>query len=92
MTDPIEVMATAIGACPAYDEVHANPGELTPQWIIEAHAVIAALDAAGYAIVPKEPTRPMVKAGGCEFISYDAPDRNAETIFAAMVEAGAVKP
>lgn len=62
----------------------------------EMHDIISALDAAGWAIVPQEPTEEMARAGletgqfenGVFNVSNHAP----KGVYRDMVEAGRVKP
>lgn len=88
MTDPIEIMALA--QCARFnwkwDKMSESRRALSRN---EMHDIISALDAAGWAIVPKVPTEEMIGAarsycwgGECEW----------RDVFAEAVEAGRVKP
>lgn len=58
MKTPEEIMLKAIADL---------PGPALPPWAVIVKRQIEALDAAGYVIVPKEPTQAMVKAGTAQF-------------------------
>lgn len=61
-------------------------------------AALAALAAAGYAIVPKEPTEEMMDAGEAQdrpaapWSSYSTEHARCEDHYAAMIAVGEVKP
>jgi hypothetical protein len=86
VSDIVEVMARAIcdrvGPC-SFDRTCAEVGaSCREQRITEARAAIAALDAAGFAIVPKEPTEAMVIAGNGTLETVQADD-----VYRAMLAA-----
>lgn len=56
MTDLTEVMARAMAHF-----LDLNRKDVMDHWREKSHAILAALDAAGYQIVPKEPTEAMIK-------------------------------
>lgn len=99
MTDPIEVMATAI------NDTEGCTSSKAAFWYPHVHAAISALDAAGYAIVPKIPIVEAIdasaKAEHCHFYGDKNPTSHTwrstprmliVKMYRAMVEAGAVKP
>lgn len=56
-----------------------------------AQTVLAALDAAGYAVVPRMPTEKMVKAA-LSYIRDDAPCSNPHGVYKAMITAAKETP
>lgn len=61
---------------PAYDNAYAA-----------AEAALAALDAAGYVVVPKEPTAQMCDAGQRAICHFVVPAMNTEYAYRAMLAA-----
>jgi len=85
MTDLIELMARAIDSA---------EGELDELHYVMAKAAVAALRAAGYAIVPCYPTEAMVEAGEIELESesFFLGGDDAAKAWRAMLAAGEIKP
>lgn len=57
-------------------------------WMLRADAALTALDAAGYAVVPREPCEAMRKAGTAALAEDEPRKWKAGDVWAAMVEAG----
>lgn len=59
--------------------------------VSETDAILSALDAAGYAVVPRMPTDGMVKAA-LTYIKDDAPCANPHGVYNAMLTAAKETP
>lgn len=103
MADPVEVMAEAMWRGQADDlpamkrardkEVWADQSDQTCKpWQVAAAAALSALDAAGFAVVPKEPTEAMASAGALASPMRAGSRRAAYACFIAMLSAAQVKP
>jgi hypothetical protein len=104
--DPIEIMARAIQEAPYPDPYHSTFDMLSEEGAnqrrCEARLALRALDAAGYAIVPKEPDDKINNAGQHASNSYPAVPTDyvwepvhtftVTQMWRAMVKAAAVKP
>lgn len=80
----VEVMAEAIAS--VNDEFGLS--------LDQAQAALSALDAAGYAVVPKEPTREMWAASGDAIVKLGHVHHDAISVacYRAMLSAAQVKP
>lgn len=69
MGEMIERMARAIcraGICGPRDHIEEQVNLHWRKFELEARAALSALEAAGYVVVPREPTAAMIDAGGTE--------------------------
>ncbi|QDZ10565.1 hypothetical protein [Devosia ginsengisoli] len=88
MADPVEVMARAVSKS-------IYGGEVTwRQSVPAAEAALSALDAAGFAVVPKEPTQEMWAASGDAIVKLGHVHHDAisEACYRSMLSAAQVKP
>lgn len=93
MADPVEVMARVMfHVANGYDTDMSppfNPKSKVGMAWTSAAAALSALDAAGFAVVPKEPTEAMLEAGANK---YDGDMNKQERAYRAMLSAAQVKP
>ena len=98
MSDPVEVMAKAIQEAPFENLVACTWDEMPPDGqnmrLSEARLAIKALDAAGWAVVPKVATLEMLRDGATWGTLYldGKLGRDFSPLWHDMVEAGRVKP
>ena len=80
-----EVIAAAIKSRPAWNTSYSA----------DAAAILAALDAAGFVVVPREPTEEMIENGLGAMMEWDArtgDDQGIAEVYRAMIAAQESKP
>ena len=94
MTDLREVIARAIESRidtePMVDAPHSRKREIRAEWCSDA--ALAAIKAAGYVVVPVEPTKRQITLGYCvsehmDSIGDDSVKEEMSRIYRAMIEA-----